>query len=180
LLRESMIHLMDVTVALEQSLGRAAEKLGERCAAAASSHSSNDMANAGAILDVTIGWLLEHLTGQSEADPAVSWMAGAIRGAGGVVSVDEIGSKLSIPRSRLSRRFCHFVGVTPKRYARIIRFHRALGSISRGQAIAAVAADLGYYDQAHLYRDFSEFAGMTPGAFIAATRYPAGVSLAEP
>lgn len=59
------------------------------------------------------------------------------------------------------RRFEREVGIPPKLFARIRRFQRALTALR--EAPAAVAAiDCGYYDQAHLIRDFRQFAGMTP------------------
>ncbi len=58
------------------------------------------------------------------------------------------------------------VGVTPKLFfARIVRFQGAFerwGEDPRGWA--RVAADCGYYDQAHLLRDFRQFAGDPPGS----------------
>jgi AraC-like DNA-binding protein len=178
--RQSMTDLVDVTVDFQSSLGRSAGELGERCAAAADSFAWNNARNAEAVVAVCVRWLENHAAHAIECDPAVSWTAAAIRSMRGVVSLDFLGSRLGIPRSRLSQRFCDFVGVTPKRFARIMRFHSALGLIGRGESIAGAAAELGYYDQAHLYRDFTEFAGMTPGAYMAGKRYPGGVSLAEP
>jgi AraC-like DNA-binding protein len=49
--------------------------------------------------------------------------------------------------------------------ARIVRFQRALAA--RGPW-AEVAQGCGYYDQAHLIRDFREFSGLSPAAYRAA------------
>jgi AraC-like DNA-binding protein len=59
--------------------------------------------------------------------------------------------------------------VTPKLAARILRFERVVGRIERagGHGWAEIAYDCGYYDQAHLNRDFRQFAGTTPTAFAA-------------
>lgn len=99
--------------------------------------------------------------------------------AGGVV-VDALGSQIGLRRAALAQRFSDAVGVTPKRFARIVRFHTALTLLGRPGSISHAATDLGYYDLAHTHRDFAEFAGMTPGAFVAANRYPGSASLAEP
>jgi AraC-like DNA-binding protein len=55
-------------------------------------------------------------------------------------------------------------GLTPKLLARLIRFHRAL-ALRRSRAgigWAELAAECGYFDQAHLTAEFAEFAGVTP------------------
>ena len=56
------------------------------------------------------------------------------------------------------------LGVSPKMLARIARFRRAAALIARGEAAsgADLAAACGYVDQAHLIREFQEFAGTTP------------------
>ena len=56
------------------------------------------------------------------------------------------------------------VGLTPKHYYRIQRFNSVLRHLAGAERsnLADVAAALGYSDQAHLTRDFREFAGITP------------------
>jgi AraC-like DNA-binding protein len=64
------------------------------------------------------------------------------------------------------------VGLNPKHYYRIRRFNSAVRSIAAGdgQGFGYIAAAAGYSDQAHLAREFREFAGVTP------TKYrPSGV-----
>jgi AraC-like DNA-binding protein len=62
--------------------------------------------------------------------------------------------------------FSGAVGLTPKRYARVLRFQRALGRAARGEdGWAGIAADLGYSDQAHFNREFREFTGVTPSRY---------------
>ena len=63
--------------------------------------------------------------------------------------------------------------MTPKLLARILRFQHAIGLIGSGSGWAEVAATCGYYDQAHLIRDFNQFAGAAPGEF-ARRRLPDG------
>jgi hypothetical protein len=63
------------------------------------------------------------------------------------------------------RRFEETVGLPPKLHQRILRFQRALDALGK-RPIADVAIGCGYYDQAHLIRDFKQFAGLTPTAWL--------------
>jgi len=91
-----------------------------------------------------------------------------VRASGGRVAVDELARELGLSTRQLERRFLARVGVGPKVFARIVRFQRALRLLrgARAGALAAVAARAGYYDQAHLVRDFTAFAGCSPGRFL--------------
>jgi AraC-like DNA-binding protein len=54
------------------------------------------------------------------------------------------------------------VGVKPKHYYRIRRFNSAVRSMAAGGSLGDIAAAAGYSDQAHLTREFREFAGVAP------------------
>lgn len=67
------------------------------------------------------------------------------------------------------------VGLTPKRYARVLRFRTALARLAAepGVTLAELALDAGYGDQAHFNRDFREMAGISPTEYrSAAPRFP--------
>ena len=64
----------------------------------------------------------------------------------------------------LARAFRHSVGLAPSDYLRRRRVHRALGLISRGDALGDVAHRVGFTDQSHLHRCFVREFGITPGA----------------
>lgn len=63
------------------------------------------------------------------------------------------------------------MGLTPKVYSRIQRFHGVLRQVHASSAVewADVACRCGYYDQAHFVRDFQEFAGLNPTHFLRQT-----------
>jgi AraC-like DNA-binding protein len=65
----------------------------------------------------------------------------------------------------LERGFCAATGMTPKQFARVIRFKRAYRELlSRGR-VAPLAAQLdGFYDQSHFNREFRYFTGVAPTA----------------
>lgn len=61
-------------------------------------------------------------------------------------------------------------GLSPKRYARVQRFKRLLRALAATPRPdwAQLALDGGYFDQSHLIREFREFAGVSPRAYLAA------------
>jgi AraC-like DNA-binding protein len=82
-------------------------------------------------------------------------------------------SQLTGASPRHLRRLCHsHAGVSPKYLTRILRFRRAVERLRLRPQVqwADFAAACGYFDQAHLIREFQEFAGATPGRFIQSLR----------
>ncbi|MFD9520786.1 helix-turn-helix domain-containing protein [Streptomyces sp. NPDC059979] len=89
--------------------------------------------------------------------------------AGGAVPVGRIAAEVGWSQGHLIRRYTEQVGLTPKMSARVLRFHRAMGLLTRdGANLAEVTAACGFYDQAHLNREFRALAGTTPGRTAAA------------
>jgi len=83
-------------------------------------------------------------------------------------SAEEVASSAGISRRQLERRFLNLVGLTPKHFQRMRRFQRVFQAVEHDAAgWADVAASCGYYDQAHLIRDFKEFSGDTPSVLLA-------------
>jgi AraC-like DNA-binding protein len=84
--------------------------------------------------------------------------------------VDQLADGLGLSVRRLQRLFAEYVGVTPKWVLRRARLHEAAARADRGVGIdwAALAADLGYADQAHLTRDFTAVVGAPPGRYAGA------------
>jgi AraC-like DNA-binding protein len=70
----------------------------------------------------------------------------------------------------LERSFCSSTGMTPKQYARVIRFKRAYSVLlARDSPRRSLSAALdGFYDQSHFNREFRLFTGMAPSAKLAA------------
>ncbi|GAA1857629.1 AraC family transcriptional regulator [Asanoa iriomotensis] len=92
-----------------------------------------------------------------------------LRATAGAAPVAALAAETGWTRRHLGAVFRRELGLPPKVLARLIRFERAhrLSSRAATAGWAAVAADAGYYDQAHLIRDFRTFTGSTP------TRLPA-------
>jgi len=74
--------------------------------------------------------------------------------------------------SRLVRAFKAATGVTPHQQLIQIRIARARARLARGEPIAAVAADSGFYDQSHFHRHFKAIVGVTPGEYASRSTRP--------
>ena len=88
---------------------------------------------------------------------------------GSACSLDAWTRSLGCSARTLERSFERWVGLSPKELARLLRFQEALRLSASRPAMnwAAVAASAGYSDQAHLGRDFRQFAGASPMAALA-------------
>ncbi len=82
--------------------------------------------------------------------------------------VNAVAVELGVSERHLRRVFRDTVGVSPKTFARLARFHRALRAARADDHAgwASIAAAVGYYDQAHLIAEFREIAGVTPRALL--------------
>lgn len=85
---------------------------------------------------------------------------------GGEVRVESVAERLGVTARHLRRAFKESVGIGPKEFARSVRLQRAVRRAATTKDWAAIAADAGYYDQAHLIADFRQLVGLTPGAFL--------------
>jgi AraC-like DNA-binding protein len=97
----------------------------------------------------------------------IVWAWNALVRTSGRVPVGALAEELGRSRRHLSARFREHVGLPPKVVARILRFRRAVDLLQKppARSLAELAFECGYYDQAHLNRDFREFAGTSPGDF---------------
>ena len=95
---------------------------------------------------------------------AIDWM----ERRHGCVSMDHLARLCGMSPRQLRRTFIEQTGIGPKFLARVLRFrHAAARAPLANGDFAGLAVECGYYDQAHLIRDFREFAGETPAAYAA-------------
>jgi AraC-like DNA-binding protein len=85
-----------------------------------------------------------------------------------VTSVQDVVAELGISHRHFIEVFAREVGLTPKTYLRVQRFQRVLALTARSPTPhwPRVAQACGYFDQAHLIRDFHAFAGLTPAQYV--------------
>ena len=84
----------------------------------------------------------------------------------GEFRVESVAEQLGVTARHLRRAFAENVGIGPKEFARTVRLQRAVRSAATSTDWPSIAADAGYYDQAHLIGDFRQLVGLTPGAFL--------------
>ncbi|HEX5725541.1 MAG TPA: helix-turn-helix domain-containing protein [Longimicrobiaceae bacterium] len=113
--------------------------------------------------------LLRRLGGGYRRDPAVACAAALIARSGGRLPVRALHEPLGITRRHLERIFAEAVGLTPKLACRVARFHAALRLMdgAPGLGWSRLALEAGFYDQAHLIREFRDLSGLTPVALRA-------------
>ncbi len=86
----------------------------------------------------------------------------------GHARIEVLVAKSGLSTSQFQRRFATQVGMTPKLFARTIRFDRAL--VARRDAPSRpwtdIVHELGYFDQAHFIRECHAFAGLPPSSLV--------------
>ncbi len=126
--------------------------------------------------------LLARLSTTVSPHPAVSFAVSHFVARQGVSSVSTVVGETDLSPRRFIEVFRREVGLPPKLFCRLLRFRQALRLIAFGprDGLTGLAVDCGYYDQAHLIREFKEFTGLTPTAYLAtAGTYDNHVPLTE-
>lgn len=84
-------------------------------------------------------------------------------------SVDRLAEKTCLCTRQFRRLFSDMVGLSPKDYLRVQRYHTALQDLkcNRGNAaLSEIAWRNGYYDLSHLYADFLRISGYAPKSLL--------------
>jgi AraC-like DNA-binding protein len=149
----------DAVVALDDALGRDGTRILEQLADAPTWESRLDLLD-GAFAAFDLPTLA----------PQVRWLRRQLVASQGQARVEPLMDETGWSRRHVTERFRRQLGITPKAYARLLRFQHATGLIMEdrpGRSLADVAMAAGYYDQSHLTRDFAALAGMTPRTYAA-------------
>ena len=106
--------------------------------------------------------------------PEVGWAWRQMLASGGTLRITDLAAETGWTGRYLTSRFRTEIGLTPKAAARVIRFDRARHLLARrarstgdgGYRLADLAAACGYFDQAHLAREFRALAGCPPSQWL--------------
>jgi AraC-like DNA-binding protein len=161
--------LASIDVEATDVLGRLAGEVRERVLAAP------DWAGRFAVLEEFLAGRIQaaQAPGGQVPRPEVSYAWDRLRQTRGAISVADLAAETGWSARHLGEQFRTETGLSPKAGARVIRFDRARRRLLRVQAaagrvaLAELAAECGYYDQAHLARDFRDLAGCPPSVLLA-------------
>lgn len=160
-LRMPLDELHDREVGLDDLWGRVADELRQRLLEASTPAAKFVAAEQ---------YLVERAVRGFERHRAVAFALGQLCAAP-ERSITEVCDETGLSSRRFIELFRQQIGVTPKAFARVLRFQRAVRTIGgAGPELdwAGLAAECGYYDQAHFIHDFRGFSGMTPVEYAAA------------
>jgi AraC-like DNA-binding protein len=103
-----------------------------------------------------------------EPAPEVAWAWWRLAATGGRVPIGRLADEVGWSHKHLITRFKQQVGLPPKAAARLVRLDAVWRRLANRPPDRwdEIAADSGYADQAHLIRDFHQFAGAAPTAFL--------------
>ena len=155
--------IADRHVSLEDLWGRRAGELHERLCV------EGNLRRRFMLLEQT---LVSGVQGSRAQRPAVTLALAELDRPG--VDVGQVAAKVGLSRRRLIEIFTQSVGLNPKRYSRVRRFQRSLALAMRmgSPPWTQLALECGYFDQAHLCRDWTEFTGLSPTKFLALRATP--------
>ena len=86
----------------------------------------------------------------------------------GTVRVQELEERSLYSARYIRKVFDDNIGLSPKAFARCVRFQRLIGTMNSADcpSLSDLAADFGYFDQAHFSRDFKELTSVTPREYF--------------
>ena len=143
--------LENAYVGLDEIWGRAGIELHERLI---------DAPTMAARFGILESFLLSRPWSSVRRHPGVAAALAAIE-ANPSIQMADIRDLVGMTTKRLIALFRAEIGLSPKAYARIRRMQAALRLLG-SRSGAQVAAEVGYFDQAHFVREFRSFTGMTP------------------
>lgn len=155
-----------LAIDLADLVGRSADELVERCA---------DATSFAERFRIVAAWIGERFLRAQAGDDCVTWAVEQLEASGGMVPIAALRERTGLSKVRLVAGFRDEVGLAPKLYGRVVRFHQTLALLQHADAgrLIDVALDARYYDQPHMNAEFRALGGITPREFLAA-RHPVG------
>jgi AraC-like DNA-binding protein len=159
LLGVPMHSLTNCVIELEDLLGPSAQHLVDRM---------QDVADWEVRFQILDAFIADRLEKAKPVSPGIRWAWRQLKQTGGLIGAGKLADEIGCSHKHLITQFRREIGLPPKALARIIRFSRVTKALGQNHVDSwiQIAQECGYYDQAHLIRDFRDFAGSTPGEYL--------------
>ncbi|WP_446665542.1 AraC family transcriptional regulator [Flexivirga sp. B27] len=104
-----------------------------------------------------------------DALDAIAAVTATLEESSPALSAAELAERCGLNLRSLQRLCRHYIGVGPQWLVARARVHAAIDRLHSGdyETLAALAIELGWFDQSHMGRDFSALVGMPPRAYLA-------------
>ncbi|SHM14081.1 helix-turn-helix domain-containing protein [Mucilaginibacter sp. OK098] len=110
-------------------------------------------------------FLVKRLAAVKQVDQNLKNAVNIIYQNRGMVSIEDLIKILPVTERQLERKFNHYIGSSPKKFADTIRFQfflKSLQNIPSDKSLTEIIYANGFYDQAHLNKYFKINTGLTP------------------
>lgn len=113
-------------------------------------------------------FLLQRLPGHNIAADKIKHSVSLIQRTHGSIPVATLAAQAFMSLRNFERYFLQSVGVSPKKFSRIVRFMEIKQQLKTSSYthLLSLALDNGFYDHAHLTREFRLFSGDCPTIFL--------------
>lgn len=127
------------------------------------------------------GYYLPKLRGKELADgiqKLENYLRERIYDTDGCICIRQLAEETGYSECYIRRVFQQVHGISPKNFERFVRFQKLLHVINKMPErirLDALAQQCGYYDEAHMIKDFKQYAGITPQGYerlITGTKIP--------
>ncbi|MFV0588338.1 DUF6597 domain-containing transcriptional factor [Bacteroides reticulotermitis] len=112
-------------------------------------------------------YFLEKLKRVFQPEPQIVYAVDLIRQTKGLLPLTEVAYKSCLSLRHLERKFKVAVGTSPKAFSKVVKFQHTVSYLERNKdtSLFHTAIDCGYYDQAHLIKEFKTLSGDSPSYF---------------
>ncbi|HYX10146.1 MAG TPA: helix-turn-helix domain-containing protein [Bacteroidales bacterium] len=163
--RDSMTQITNSTIDLRDIMGDKVGIIQERLAETSDNYAK---------IELLQQFLIEQLESKRISNnKAVEIAQLKLLASGGNVTIHELIDETGVSISSLERYFREEIGISPKSYAGILRFNNVFKHLKQSAFLKwqDIVYYCGYYDQAHLIREFSRYTGETPRSYFSRMNY---------
>ncbi len=117
-------------------------------------------------VNVLNNFFIPYFKNMNFAEDELTGVTNKIISSEGKLKLEDLYPSLNISPRQFQRNFTKRTGLTPKEFARVVRFHKVTRKLVKNNfRHFDTLVESGYYDQSHYYREFRELMGMLPGNF---------------